>query len=162
MIPTLEEDPVASGIVYGRESAAALFEEIIPLVRKHYDEINVSMGEPLDPDFDQYRLQDEYGYLRVYTARDSNLPNRELIGYAVFCLRPHLHSKTSIQAIADLLYIDPERRGFGPSFVRWCDEQLKMDGAKVVYHSVTPFCDYSPMLERMGYGAITQLYARKL
>jgi len=156
--PILEEQTIDSDIVFGREIAETLFLEIIPLILEHYREIAVDMGQPLEPDWEQYRLQDQAGFLRVYTARSKVV----LVGYAVFFLRPHQHSVRSIQAFADALYIDPERRGIGAKFIRWCDDQLKLDGAKVVYHSVTPYCDFSPVLTRMGYELASKVFARRL
>lgn len=152
------ETAAEAGVKFAREAGNDLFKEIIPLILAHYKEIPVDMGEPLDPDWEQYGLMELAGYLRAYTARDSA---NTLIGYAVFFLRPHQHSKGSMQAFSDLLYIDRDHRGFGPAFIRWCDEQLKADGARVIYYSVTPFCDFSPILTRQGYEFVGTTYARR-
>lgn len=146
-------------VIFNQERPADLFEEIKPLIAKHYAEIPVDMGQPLEPDWKEYENQDSVGWLRAYTARDESC---RLIGYAIFFLRPHQHSKNSVQAFADLLYIEPGSRGFGHAFVKWCDEKLRSDGAKVVYHSVTPHFDFSAILTRMGYEPVGTTYARRL
>lgn len=147
-----------SPLVYAKESAIDAILEIEPLARDHYNEIAVHMGEPYDPDWNAYRLMEQAGYLRVYTARDDG----RLVGYAVFFLRPHQHSKASMQAFSDLLYIARESRGHGHDFIRWCDLQLKADGARVVYQSVTPYCDFSKTLERLGYEDLGRTFGRRL
>lgn len=149
------------GITFNREPAETVFSELVPLLSKHYNEIAIHCGEPLEPDWDLYRKLDEGGFLRVFTARDSFRDN-ELVGYSVFIVRPHQHSRQSLQAFSDLLYILPESRGFGVEFLLYIENMLRKDGAKVIYNSVTPYCDYSPMLERMGYDLVDKVYARRL
>lgn len=157
----LTQSAEAANVEFARETVPSVEGDILQLLFNHYHEIDVAMGAPLEPDWEQYALQDQAGHLRVYTARDRD--DGELVGYTVFFLRPHQHSRNSRQAFADLLYIDPERRGFGPAFIAWCDEQLKNDGAEVVYHSVTRSCDFARILvELLDYEQISSTYARRL
>lgn len=148
-------------ICYRREAASPeLFDEMRPLLESNYGEIAVNMGEALDPDWDAYSYLERLGVLRVFTARDSY--SNRLMGYAVFFVRVHQHYKGSLQAIADVIYIDPAERGYAPGFFRWIDDMLRIEGVKVVHHSVTKYRDFSAMLTRMGYEFVSTNYARRL
>lgn len=138
---------------------AEFFEEVLPLVRKHYKEIAHYADIPLDPSLDQYARFEEMGLLRIFTARDSH---GFLIGYSVFFVRPNLHYKSSLQAVQDVLYIDPDRRGFGMKFIEWCDQQLREEKVQAVYHHVKVKHDFGKLLERLGYQLIDLIYARRL
>lgn len=136
-----------------------LFEELAPLLQKHYEEIAHFKDIVLDPDWDQYDKLEQVGALRVYTARDHE---GVLIGYSVYFIRHNLHYKNSRQAMQDILFIDPERRGFGAKFILWCDKQLKEEGVQVTYHHVKSKHNFGPMLERIGYELVDLIYARRL
>ena len=63
--------------------------------------------------------------IRVYTMRD---PESNLIGYAVYIVRPNLHYKQTLTATEDIIFVHPDKRGYGMFFISWCDEQLKLIG----------------------------------
>lgn len=137
-----------------------LCEELLPLLVKHYKEVAHYQDIELDPDFDAYMAMDKAGILRVFTARRG----RELIGYSIYILKRNAHYKGSLQALQDILFIDPKKRGFGAKFILWCDQKLKAEGVQVVYHhvKVKPELNFGPMLERFGYELIDQVYGRRL
>lgn len=140
----------------------ALYEEMTPLLMKHYEEVAHFKDIPLDPDIDFYVKLEEGGYLRTYVARDEE--DGKIIGYSVFILRRNPHYKGSLQASQDVIFIDPKRRGFGKEFILWCDDQLKKEGADVSYHhvKVKPELDFSPLLRKLGYQYIDAIYGRRL
>lgn len=137
-----------------------LAQEILPLLRAHYQEIAHFKDIPLDPDWKLYESAHDSGMLHVYTARKAGL----LLGYAVFFVRPNPHYKTSRQAVQDILYLDPSlRSGFnGLRFIRWCDRQLRHDGVQAVYHHVKCANDFGPVLRRMGYQQVDMIFAKRL
>lgn len=136
-----------------------LFEELAPLFQKHYEEIAHYKDIVLDPDWEQYDLLERAGALRVYIARDSS---GHVVGYAVYFIRNNPHYKNSRQALQDILFIDPDKRGFGAKFILWCDKQLKEEGVQVTYHHVKAKHNFGPMLERLGYHLVDLIYARRL
>lgn len=136
-----------------------LFEELAPLFQKHYDEIAHFKDIELDPDWEQYERIEQAGALRVYIARG---PEGDIVGYAVYFLRHNFHYKNSYQALQDILFIDPSKRGFGAKFILWCDKQLKEEGVQVAYHHVKQAHNFGPMLERIGYRLVDLIYARRL
>jgi hypothetical protein len=145
-------------IIFAREHLTdSLIAEAMPLLEAHHKEI-AWQGVPLDVNFEEYKAVGAAGFLRVYTARE----NGELAGYAGFYVRHHPHSRQTIQALADIIYITPTKRGFGKKFILWIDSQLFAEGVSVIYHSVTTKFDFSHLLERMGYTIDSTLYVRRL
>ena len=138
----------------------SLCEEIFPLLEKHYDEVAHFKQIPLSPDFKQYKKLDEMGVLRCYTARDET---GGIVGYAIFMVKHNIHYSTSLQAVQDVIFIHPERRGFGIKFIKWCDEMLKADGVEAVYHHVKrEHPALGVILSRIGYKEIDHIYGRAL
>ena len=135
-----------------------LWDELYPLFELHYKEIALYQDIPLSPEKNLYFKAEEMGMLRVYTARE----NSEVIGYAWFWIKPNPHYSTSLQAQQDIIFIHPERRGFGAKFIAWCDEQLTAEKVQVVSHHVKHAHNFGPLLERMGYKLMDLIYTRRL
>lgn len=146
---------------FQRECGPDIFDEMIPLLEKHYLEIAHFKDIKFEPDYDQYRKIDEIGCLRTFTARDEE---SKLVGYAVFFVKSNLHYKSSLQAVQDVIYLERSKRGagIGKDFVAWCDGQLKNDGCEVVYHHVKEKHNFGPMLESLGYQLVDLIFARRL
>lgn len=144
-------------ILFARETVAQVLEEIKPLLSMHWREIAHYQDIGLDPDWDFY-IQAKT--IRVFTARIDGV----LIGYGVFFIGPNKHYRQSIQAVQDILFLHPDYRGgrTGMRFIRFCDEQLKADGAQVVYHHVKAAHDFGPLLKSIGYECVDVIYANRL
>lgn len=138
----------------------ALFEEVSPLLVKHYREIAHYPDIELDPDWESYAKVSEMGNLRVFGARTG--PDSKLVGYAVYFVRANMHYKNSLQAVQDVLFVDPDYRGRGGAFIKFCDEQLKAEGVQVTYHHIKAAHNFGPMLERIGYTLVDLIYSRRL
>lgn len=136
-----------------------LISELLPLFFLHWKEIAHFPDIMLEPDTDAYLRAEATGNLRVFTARDDS---GEAIGYAVFFLRQNPHYKSSLQASQDILFIKPDRRGTGMRLIKWCDEQLALEGVQAVYHHVKQAHNFGPMLERIGYEPVEYIYTRRL
>ena len=145
---------------FSRESVAEVLSEIKPLLAQHYREIAHFQDIPLVPDYDRYRLLEEGGRLRIFTAR----VERQLAGYAIYGVEHSLHYSTSIQAMQDILYLDPAyRRGrIGWRLIEFADERLRAEGVQVVLQHVKAKHNFGPLLERIGYQLIDHIYARRL
>lgn len=137
-----------------------LVDEIKPLLKLHYTEIAYYKDIPLNPDYELYRNAHKNGILRIYTARDNNI----LAGYAIFFVRPAPNYNDSLQAVQDILFIEPSKRKgtLGIKFIRWCDDQLRASGVQVVYHHVKMLMDFGSILERQGYECLEKVYAKRL
>ena len=142
---------------YQRETVAQVLDEIKPLLLKHWEEIAHFKDVPLDPDWDFYQKSPA---VRVFTARNEG----QLIGYGVFFVAPNKHYKQSIQAVQDILFLLPEYRGGrnGYRLIKFCDEQLKAEGAQAIYHHVKTAHDFGPLLTALGYELVDLIYAKRL
>ena len=139
---------------------AEFLDEGLPLFVRHFRDVGHYQDIALAPDRETYIKLEQVGLLRVYTARAAG----DLIGYAIFFVKPNIHYRHSLQAQQDVIYIQPESRGFGADFIAWCDEQLKADGCQVVTHHVKakPELNFSPLLEAQGYELIDLIYGKRL
>lgn len=158
----------------------ALIDEMMPLLREHWKEVAHYQDIPLDVDVETYLAAEASGVVRCYTARIRSEPpgvpvmvvsrsgqrqcaDGDLVGYAVYFVRPNPHYVGSIQAAQDVLYLHPSvRGGTGYKFIAWCDEQLRAEGTQVVLHHVKLAHDFGRLLLRQGYEAIETIYAKRL
>lgn len=142
------------------ESVEAVLEEIKPLLVKHWEEVSFYKDIALDPDYESYLKMDELGVLRVYTARDED---NVLMGYAVFFVRANPHYRQSLQAVQDIIFIDPEKRGFGVKFILWTEQQLKAEGVQVVFqHIKTNTPKTIDLFRRLDYENIDIILGKRL
>lgn len=147
---------------YQREITTPAFcDELKPLLEKHYLEIAHYQDIPLNPNFDQYLKLEEIGMLRCFTCRSDD---GKLLGYAIFFVKHNLHYQSSLQAVQDIIFIDPSCRnaGFGAKFITFCDDKLKAESVQAVYHHVKEAHNFGPLLERIGYKLVDLIYARRL
>lgn len=141
------------------EKVADIYDEAMPLVEAHWNEIAHYKDIPLEPDKDMYFKLEEVGVVRAFTARDEL---GVLVGYAVFFVKSNMHYKSSVQATQDILYINKKHRGFGRKFIDWCDEQLRKEDIEVVYQHTKKDHNFGPMLETLNYQLVDLIYARRL
>lgn len=131
-----------------------------PLLAKHFHEIAKFKEFPPQPNVEHYTALEKAGILRIFTAREGG----KLIGYSVFNVINHPHFRGATQAHEELLFLDPDQRKgmVGAGMISFCDSQLKDEGVKVIYHSVSKERDFSPILERMGYELSDRIYSRRV
>lgn len=134
-------------ILFNREQSYDCFNEAIPMLKLHWQEIAyIDEIEP-NPRLSTYEQLEKTDRLRTYTARRDG----KLIGYAVFFLQPHLHFSQTTFAYCDIIFILKQHRGFGHKFIRWCNDCLKRDGATVILYDVNKRFDYGSVLKRQGF-----------
>lgn len=137
-----------------------MIEEIIPLLRLHWEEIAHYKDIPLEVDWQAYANADKNNALRIYSTRESD--GTELTGYAVFFIKENPHYKSSKQAVQDVVFIRKDKRGHGKEFLSWCESNLKAEGVEVVMHHIKAAHNWGKMLERMGYELVDLIYAKRL
>jgi hypothetical protein len=138
-----------------------LWSEALPLLFAHWQELAKYEDIELAPDRNRYDAMESAGVLRVFTARDE----LGLIGYAVFIISPLLHYRKALHAQQDVFFIERRARGTtGVRFIRFCENQLTLDGVQlVVHHAKTdPKHSMASILERMGYETIDVVMAKRL
>lgn len=145
-------------VTFQKETMKTLFSEAKELLKKHYLEIAHYQDIPLDIDEESYQKIEESGALICFTARDPS----GIIGYSIYFLKRNIRYQSSIQAVQDVIFVDPEKRGFGMKFIGWCDDELRELGVQAVYHHVKAKHDFGPGLKRMGYELIDIVYGKRL
>jgi len=146
---------------FQEEDIIGLWDEIGPLLEKHYREIAHYQDIPLSVDREAYNRLQIDGRLRVFTVRTKEW---QLIGYAIFVLRYNLHYKESFQALQDVLFLLPEYRKtrIGSRLIDFADECLREDGVQVVIHHMKAAHSFGPLLERKGYELQDLIYTKRL
>jgi hypothetical protein len=144
---------------FRRENVKRIWDDLIPLMHAHYEELAPYKDVPLDPDKDFFVRADEQGMIRVYSAREAGV----LVGYAVYFVRRDIHYKSIKLAQQDLIFVLPARRGrFGIKFIRWCEEQLRGEGVNLIMCHTKMGADFGGVFERLGYAAIDKIFYRRL
>ena len=133
------------------------FTEAKELLKLNKEEINL-FDKELDLDEDLYLELFDGGVFAPFTMRKDG----ELVGYCGFFLFMHNHHKTSLQAKQDVLFIHKDHRGYGRSFIKFCDEKLKDIGVEFVHQCVSSHFDWSLVLEKIGYKKLETIYTRNL
>lgn len=156
MIETSTDHAVAS---FRRENVKRIWDDLVPLMHSHYDELAPYKDVPLDPDKEFFIKADEAGLVRVYSAREAGV----LVGYAVYFVRSDIHYRSVKLAQQDLLFVAPERRGrFGIRFIRWCEEQLAAEKVGLIMCHAKVHNDFGAVFERLGYKPTDVIYYRKV
>lgn len=116
----------------------ALFDELLPLTRKCWDESTAFKGEScayfgdrdflIEPDKESYQKLAEQGSLVVVTLRKESV----LQGYVVGFLYKALHHKHILCAIGDSIYIEPEHRAHTWAVAKRFEKEVTSMGAKIL------------------------------
>lgn len=141
-----------------REAPADVLEEIKPLLQAHWREIAHYQDIPLQPDYDWYLTCPA---LRCFTSRNQG---GRITGYVVFGVAANKHYMTSVQAVQDILFVDPrDRGGVGRQLIRSSDAALKAEGVQVVYHhQKLAHPALGELLRGEGYEPVEVIWAKRL
>lgn len=129
------------------------------LIGIHHAEVSGEIADfPARVPYDKYGDFEQLGLLRVFTARHES----RLVGYNVFAFIEH-HQHGVNFASHDTLFLHKEfRKGTtGIKFLKWCDEQLKNDGALFVTQHSSVSLDLEKLLLRMGYKLAEKIYLKR-
>lgn len=150
-------------LIFAREPYSdSLIKEMLPLWQIHHDEIPGYKDIPLDPDLLMYEQVDRAGLLRIFTVRVET--SGKLIGYQVLFVMRHPHSRNSLQATQDIIFLSKEfRKGLnGYKFLKYCSDKLIEDGVQAIFQHISAAHDFGPVLKRMGYELCDLVYARRI
>lgn len=145
---------------FQRETFDEAYPDAGPLLLKHWAEISSNPDE-LEVDTEAYRQCEKLGMLRVYTARNEGL----LVGYTAMFVHKGLHYRQSVQAIQDVFYVDPSRRGrmLGKILLNFADNQLFNEGVSIIYRSnKVQHPTLGKLLAHEGYASIENVYQRRV
>lgn len=129
-----------------------LIEEVRPLLEAHYREIAWRQDAiPLDIDVDRYKALYDAGHVLVLVAREKDLT---LVGYNVYFVNQHLHYKSTVYAMNDVLYVTPGRRGLATALkmLRVAEDILRGKFPRVVMGlHIKEAHDWGVLAQRAGY-----------
>lgn len=144
------------------EKMTTCLDDIKPLFHDHWLEIAGNKDTiPLDPDFDRYQILEDQEMLRIFTVRDEG----KLVGYFISFIAPNLHYKTTIYALNDVLYVDPDYRA-GTVAYRMFNGAMKdlKDNCNVdmlVIHMKVKF-EFRKLLKSLGFTRVEENWERLL
>ena len=147
-------------IQYIASSGKECFDEISKMFEKHYEELSVTKGFKLNPDYNVYWEADKRKTLRVILCKDDN----KIIGYIVYFIGLNLHYKDCLLATEDIYYLDPEyRKGLiGPKMFIFAEKYLKSIGVDMIRYSTKTHLDNSKLFEFLGCEFIEKVFIKKL
>ena len=149
------------------EAMANGFEDLATL---HWQEVALDQDRvPLAPDWTKYRHLERAGVLKAIGAWDRG----RLVGYDAFFVQPTMHYSTSLWAVNDILYLDPDhRKGLaGARLIRASEGLLKEIGVeKVLYHTKLHVHyghgkargTVGDLLSALGYKHVENVYAKMI
>lgn len=140
--------------MFQRETLGEVIDDIQPLIQKHYAEIAIT-ERPLNVNWKMYQAMEAHQALRIYTYRI----DEQLVGYNVFAIYPSTQFEGHIDAVQDVLFIDPAHRGNGKKFMEFCDQEIFKE-AHAIRRSTTPKLRYDSLLLRMGYVEAERVFRR--
>lgn len=126
-----------------------LEEELASLLQAHWEEIARNKGiNVLNPDYERYYQAQDNDSLRIFTARDEGV----LIGYSIFFISRNAHYQDSIQAVNDIIYIDPNQRGFASiRLLQFAEQQLLEDNVDIIHMHMKIEHDHPKLFKFLGY-----------
>lgn len=151
-----------TSLVYARAHLAGtnLRTEVQALLEQHWLEVaHDKTTRVLDPDWAQFETMEAAGALYILTVRSAG----DLVGYACAFTRPHLHSRATLTAYVDALYLAPGARkgSAGARFLKFIDTALAALGVDYIYWHIKPERDFAPILQRsMGYHFVEAIWGR--
>lgn len=135
----------------------ALYEELYPLLEKHYEEVAVFQEYiKLNPDQEFYQMAQDTGRLHILTVRDQG----KLIGYTVTMVSKNPHYSDHVYAVNDVVYVDPEYRGgeVAPEMISKLEEIMEEKGVSVMTFHMKTFKPFQSLMYMMGFEDTERVY----
>ena len=146
---------------YQQEFLGSFKKDAGNLIQRDYEEIVHNKDvQNLAPDWDIYKILEDQGLLMIFTCRDAS----ELVGYFVVIVTPDLHSKGSVLAVADVIFLDKDyRTGLtGYKLFKFAEDCVRKDGFKTLHVTTTEMHPIDSLMIRLGYSKIETKYEKVL
>lgn len=137
-----------------------VFPKISQMFERHYEELSVTKGFKLNPDYEIYKQADERNTLKIVIAQE----NDEIVGYIVYFVGINLHYKDCLLATEDIYYLKPEyRKGLiGPRMFVFAEKYLQSIGVNMIRYSTKTHLDNSRLFEFLGCNFVEKVYTKEL
>lgn len=146
-------------ITYQVEDWPDVVADMRQLWREHWEEVGTDRDRiPLDVDEAAYLHLHQIGELHVLTVRRDGA----IVGYHIAIVRPHIRYRSTLVAVTDVYYIQPDaRKGMiGVNLFREAEKSLIARGAKKVFTGTKRSLDMGPIFIRLGYLEAESLYTK--
>lgn len=125
----------------------------------HASWLELQHGLDYDPDWDLLVSLENIGALQLYQV----LHLGKVVGMAVVIIAPSTHHKGLITATIDCIYIQPQSRGVGKSFLHYIETQLTLQGVSILTLGLPPaYGDEPSFLKDKPYRKTDNLFTRLL
>ena len=123
------------------EITIELFNEVLPLLEIHRDEITAFKDIPLNVNIEKYIQMQKLGMAKAFFARDEN---NKIIGYVVYFVNNNMHYNDYKYAVQDILYVEQSKRGLGVAMklLRFAEQELIDLSVNVITQHVKIFKDF--------------------
>ena len=150
---------IAPSVSISVVSAASIYDEILPLMKSHFNEISHHSDFKFDVDKEMYSKLEAAGHLVAFIVRHG----AEAVGYSCYVINKHPHALV-LQAYQDAIYLRPDYRclGIGHDLIEFADSHFKNIGVGIVMSAVSTKFDFSKTLIGLNYQLVDKLYARRL
>lgn len=134
-------------------------DQIMTLIRSHFNEISYHTDFELDVNKDFYFDMEDMGSLKLFIVKFKD----QIVGYSTYFIARHNHCKI-IQAHQDAIYLSPDFRklGLGYKLINYADELFKGMGVSVVFQAMSSKYNFENTLNKLDYKLVDKLYARRL
>jgi len=147
-------------IIYEDVDAFKFLEEFEQLFPLHYEELCVTKDFNLEPDYEAYQRIAKAGMLRCITVRN----DKEMIGYIIFFISPHLHYKSCVTATEDIYFVRKEyRKGrIGIKLFQYAEQVLRHCGVQRIVVNTKVHLDNTRLFEYLGYKMTDKVFTKIL
>jgi GNAT superfamily N-acetyltransferase len=149
------------GVIFRRERLGPILREILPLLRKDWEENGIDRGRvPFSLDIDRYLQYDLVGVLQVVTGRTAS---GGMVGYVLAFVHPHIDHSGMGWALLTWYWIYPEYRGggIGNAMIDAMERFLRSADVSVVEATEKVSAKHG-LFERRGYTATDTVWRKLL
>jgi GNAT superfamily N-acetyltransferase len=148
--------------VFTVERFQDVYDELFPLLHKHYDEISLhkKQGYDLKPNIALYRAMQDADQLTMMIGR---LDGR-IVAYFVVFVRPSIHYGDCMEGVGDIFFVEPGLRGlmYGLALFEATENELKRRGVKCFMAGEKLAFPATALFERRGFEPIERKFAKWL
>lgn len=153
--PPVTHAPKGPAFTFGIEKMSDLKDEIVPLHRQHWDEVEKDFTSlEMDVAYDKYDAFEQRGQFVLFTVRDAALT---LVGYLMCYVHRSNHAQGDMMAREDAMFLAKSARGTGAAngMLDYAEDCLKKLGVRVFALSSRHFAGGTNLMPWLGMRGFT-------